>query len=62
MSSKMPRWRKRMGVATIFYALGATLFIVNVFIDLPKALSLLGVALIAIGLYFNIRVMAEMRR
>lgn len=62
MPSKMPLWRKRMGVATIFYTLGATLFILNVFIDLPKALSLLGVALIAAGLYFNIRAMAEMRR
>ncbi|WP_161805543.1 hypothetical protein [Frigoribacterium sp. RIT-PI-h] len=58
----MPRWRKRMGVATILYTLGATLFITNMFNDLPEALSLVGVALIAIGLYFNIRAMAEMRR
>ncbi|KPG80228.1 hypothetical protein AEQ27_12670 [Frigoribacterium sp. RIT-PI-h] len=62
MPSKMPRWRKRMGVATILYTLGATLFITNMFNDLPEALSLVGVALIAIGLYFNIRAMAEMRR
>ena len=62
MPSQMPRWRKRMGVATIFYSLGATLFIVNVFNDLPNALMFLGVGIIAIGLYFNIRAMAEMNR
>ena len=62
MPSRISRWRKRMGVATIFYSLGATLFIVNVFNDLPNALMFLGVGLIAIGLYFNIRAMAEMNR
>jgi len=51
-----------MGVATIFYFLGATVFIAKVFSDLPSGLMLLGVGLIAIGLYFNIRAMAEMHR
>lgn len=62
MPSTMPRWRKRMGVATIFSALGATLFIVNAVVDLPQAPSLLGVALVAVGLYFNIRATGELRR
>lgn len=62
MPSNMPRFRKLMGVATIFYLLAATLFIAKVFTDLPSVLMLLGVGLIVIGLYFNVRAMAEMRR
>lgn len=62
MPSNMPRFRKLMGVATIFYFLAATLFIAKVFSDLPNVITLLGVGLIGIGLYFNVRAMAEMRR
>jgi len=62
MPSNVPRFRRLMGVATIFYFLGATVFIAKVFSDLPSGLMLLGVGLIAIGLYFNIRAMAEMHR
>jgi hypothetical protein len=51
-----------MGVATIFYFLAAALFIAKVFSDLPNVLMLLGVGLIVIGIYFNVRAMAEMRR
>ena len=60
--SNMPRFRKLMGVATIFYLLAAVLFIAKVFSDLPNVLMLLGVGLIVIGIYFNVRAMAEMRR
>ena len=62
MPSNIPRFRKLMGVATIFYFLAAALFIAKVFSDLPNVLMLLGVGLIGIGLYFNFRAMAEMRR
>lgn len=62
MPSTMPHWRKLMGVASIFYLLGATLFIVKAFEALPSPFAFLGVGLIAIGLYFNVRAMAEMRR
>ena len=60
--SNIPRFRKLMGVATIFYFLAAVLFIAKVFSDLPNVLMLLGVGLIVIGIYFNVRAMAEMRR
>ena len=60
--SNIPRFRKLMGVATIFYLLAAVLFIAKVFSDLPNVLMLLGVGLIVIGIYFNVRAMAEMRR
>ncbi|TDT66466.1 hypothetical protein EDF20_1281 [Frigoribacterium sp. PhB116] len=58
----IPRFRKLMGVATIFYFLAAVLFIAKVFSDLPNVLMLLGVGLIVIGIYFNVRAVAEMRR
>lgn len=60
--SNIPRFRKLMGVATIFYFLAAVLFIAKVFSDLPNVLMLVGVGLIVIGIYFNVRAMAEMRR
>lgn len=60
--SNVPRLRKLMGVAAIFYVLAAALFIAKVFSDLPNLLMLLGVGLIVIGIYFNVRAMAEMRR
>ncbi|ROP78673.1 hypothetical protein EDF18_1329 [Frigoribacterium sp. PhB107] len=60
--SNIPRFRKLMGVATIFYFLAAVLFIAKVFSDLPNVLMLLGVGLIVIGIYFNVRAVAEMRR
>jgi hypothetical protein len=60
--SNIPCFRKLMGVATIFYFLAAVLFIAKVFSDLPNVLMLLGVGLIVIGVYFNVRAMAEMRR
>lgn len=60
--SNVARLRKLMGVATIFYVLAAALFIAKVFSDLPNLLMLLGVGLIVIGIYFNVRAMAEMRR
>lgn len=62
MPPKMPLWRKLMGVATIFYLLGATLFLVKAFGALPTSLMLLGVGFIGIGLYFNVRAMSELRR
>lgn len=62
MPPKMPLWRKLMGVAMIFYLLGATLFLLKAFGALPTSLMLLGVGFIAIGLYFNVRAMGEMRR
>lgn len=62
MPSNLPRFQKLMGVATIFYFLGAAVFGAKVFSDLPSGLMLVGVGLIAIGLYFNIRAMAEMHR
>ena len=40
MPSNMPRFRKLMGVATIFYLLAATLFIAKVVGDLPNVLVL----------------------
>ncbi|MBD8585943.1 hypothetical protein IFT90_15415 [Frigoribacterium sp. CFBP 8766] len=49
-------------MATFFYFLAAALFIAKVFSDLPNVLMLLGVGLIVIGIYFNVRAMAEMRR
>jgi len=62
MPSNMTRFRKLMGAATIFYFLGAVVFLAKVFSDVPSGLMLVGVGLVAIGLYFNIRAMAKMRR
>ena len=62
LPSNVRRFRKLMGMATIFYVLAATLFVAKVFGDLPNVLMLPGVGLSLIGLYFNFRALAEMRR
>lgn len=51
-----------MGWASIFYALGATLFLINAFGDLPHLLMIVGIVLVGIGLFLNFRALSAMRR
>jgi membrane-bound ClpP family serine protease len=62
MRPAMPVWRKPMGWASIFYAVDATLLLVNAFVTLPRLLTVAGIVLIVIGLFMNFRALSAMRR